>query len=158
MSRRSAGAALRAECGQEARALQASVAALDETVAAALGVNLTDLRCLDVLMQAERATAGELATRLGLTTGSVTALLDRLTRAGLVVRSPDPDDRRKVLVTPTEQARQAAGALYGPLAAEGDELLSGWSDAELSLIVEFLRASRQLQERHLARIRDQRRA
>ena len=43
----------------------------------------------------------DLALALGLTTGAVTSLIDRLERRGLVLRSPDPDDRRGVLVVPT---------------------------------------------------------
>ncbi len=47
-------------------------------------------------------TPNDLATRLTLTTGSVTALLDRLQDANLVRRDPNPDDRRSILVSPTE--------------------------------------------------------
>jgi DNA-binding MarR family transcriptional regulator len=46
------------------------------------------------------ATAGQLATWTGLTTGAITAMLDRLEKAGFVRREPHPDDRRKVVVVP----------------------------------------------------------
>jgi DNA-binding MarR family transcriptional regulator len=145
---------LRTELGDEVRALQSAVDALDEAVAAHLRVNRTDLRCLDVLMQAGSATPGQLATALGLTTGSVTAMLDRLAKLGYLTRSADPADRRKVIVQPTPEAQRRAGELYGPLAAEGAHEVSRYTAAELRLLIDFVRRSRLLQERHLARIRD----
>src|SRR5664279_2154720 len=86
--------------GDASRRLQSAVDALDEAVAGNLGINRTDLRCLDELMRAEQAGPAWLADRLGLTSGSMTTLLDRLERAGYVTRSPDPGDRRKVVVRP----------------------------------------------------------
>jgi len=145
--------ALRAELGDEARALQSAVDALDEAVAAHLGVNRTDLRCLDILLRLGPATPGKLATALGLTTGSVTTMLDRLERLGHLSRSSDPTDRRKVLVTPSDSVVRAAGELYGPLADEGARELARYTTAELDLLIDFHRHSRLLQERHTDRIR-----
>jgi len=54
-----------------------------------------------------RLSAGQLAEGMGLSSGAMTNRLDRLETAGLVRRLPDPDDRRGVLVEPTE-AGQAA--------------------------------------------------
>lgn len=53
---------------------------------------------------------------LGLTTGTVTSLLDRLERRGLVARWPDPDDRRGVIVSPTEAMFASLDPLYRPVA------------------------------------------
>src|SRR5947207_2197662 len=71
---------------------------LSETVARALGLNPTDLECLDVIARRERATAGDLASATGLTTGAVTGVIDRLERAGFAHRERDAADRRKVYV------------------------------------------------------------
>ncbi len=142
-----------AELGTEVRALQAAVDALDEAVAEHLGVNRTDLRCLDVLMQAGTATPGQLGATLGLTTGSVTAMLDRLARLGYLTRAADPADRRKVVVEPTALAQRKAGELYGPLATEGARRMRRYTEAELRLITDFVRRSRELQEEHLARLK-----
>jgi DNA-binding MarR family transcriptional regulator len=144
---------LRQRLGDEVRANQVAVDALDDAVAAYLGINRTDLRCLDVLLQLKVTTPGELAARLGLTTGSVTAMLDRLERMGYLTRSPDPSDRRKVLVRSAPRAAQAALQLYGPLAEEGFEEVGRYTVAELELLIDFMRRSRALQESHLARIR-----
>ena len=71
------------------RANQAAVDALDDAAAANLGINRTDLRCIDVLLQEPDGSAipARLAERLGISTGSVTALIDRLERLGYVARA-----------------------------------------------------------------------
>ncbi|MBA2293811.1 MAG: MarR family transcriptional regulator [Actinobacteria bacterium] len=69
--------------------------AFDALAAEQLGVSLTDLRCLDIVESRGGLTAGELATASGLTTGAVTAVVDRLERAGLARRIRDELDRRK---------------------------------------------------------------
>src|SRR5687768_873612 len=71
-------------------------AAFDNLAAARLGVNTTDLHCLNAIENAGGLTAGELARQAGLTTGAVTGVVDRLERVGLARRVPDPDDRRRV--------------------------------------------------------------
>jgi DNA-binding MarR family transcriptional regulator len=127
--------------------------ALDQAAADRLGINLTDHRCLDVLDQHPTSTAGEIASALGLTTGAVTSLLDRLERAGYVQRTRDSADRRRVHVELTERSRRLADELYGPLAADGHALLAGYETRELELLRDFLRRAREIQVRHEARIR-----
>jgi DNA-binding MarR family transcriptional regulator len=53
-----------------------------------------------------RSTPGRLGGQLGLSSGAVTARLDKMEEAGLVRRLPDPDDRRGVLVELTERGRE----------------------------------------------------
>lgn len=126
--------------------------ALDQAVADRLGINITDLRCLDVLDQG-RSTPGEIATALGLTTGAVTTLLDRLERAGYVQRLRDSTDRRRVNVELTRKSLELAAELYGPIAADGHALLAAYDARELELLRDFLHDSRELQARHEARVR-----
>ena len=127
--------------------------ALDQAVADRLRINLTDLRCLDVLEQRGTSTPGEIATALGLSSGSVTTLLDRLERGGYVQRRRDADDRRRVCVEPTAHAQRLAAELYGPIGAEGRALLAELAPRDLALLRDVMRRSRELQARHEARIR-----
>lgn len=127
--------------------------ALDQAVADRLRINLTDLRCLDVLEQRGTSTPGEIATALGLSSGAVTTLLDRLEHSGYVQRRRDAEDRRRVLVELTALARRLAGELYGPIGVEGRALLAELSARDLALLRDFMRRSRELQLRHEARIR-----
>ena len=144
---------LRARLGAAAQVYQLAVDALDETVAGHLGINRTDLRCLDLLWQAGSATPGVLGTRLGLTTGSVTAMIDRLAKLGYVTRSPDPNDRRKVVVRPTDTILDKSREIYAPIVAGGNELLAKYSEEELELLIDFQLRSRAMQEEHLKRLR-----
>ena len=142
-----------AAVGMEVRAYQRAVDAFDDAAAAVLGVNRTDLRCLDVLMERGEAGAGELATALGLTTGSVTTMLDRLEQLGYVQRASDPSDRRRVAVMPTPAAVRAAERLWGPVVAQGGKLMARYSPGQLETLIDVLRRTRELQEEHTRRIR-----
>jgi DNA-binding MarR family transcriptional regulator len=139
--------------GAAMRTYQRSVDAFDEAAAIYLGVNRTDMRCLDVLLDQGQATPGYLADALGLTTGSVTAMLDRLEKLGYVERRPDPGDRRRIQVRPTAQSFAAARKLWGPLVEEGGRSLARYTKAELDLLIQVLRESQAQQEAHTQRIR-----
>ncbi|MHB1599763.1 MAG: MarR family transcriptional regulator, partial [Acidimicrobiales bacterium] len=80
------------------RAFLRAVDVFDEAVSERLGINRTDLRCLDLLEQHRPMTAGALAEASGITTGAMTFVLDRLEGAGFVRRQRDEGDRRRVLV------------------------------------------------------------
>jgi DNA-binding MarR family transcriptional regulator len=120
------------------------------------GVNRTAMRCMDVLDRTGRLTAGEIARQTGLTSGAVTALLDRLERAGYVRRLRDATDRRRILVEMTEKARQGAVEVYGPFAEALAEYES-YSDADLRLITRYLERGSDLLLKNAARIEELRR-
>src|SRR5882762_8719381 len=82
--------------------------AFDNLAAQRLGVNLTDLHCLNVIERRGSVTAGELAADAGLTSGAITGVVDRLERAGYARRERDPDDRRRVGVAVTPAFHAAA--------------------------------------------------
>lgn len=144
-----------AEFGQVIQAYQASVDDFDRETARLLGVNGTDLRCLEHLITAGELTPSELGDRLNLTTGSVTAMLDRLEKLDLLVRSPHPGDRRKITVRPTEAAVQRCFELITPLLEEGGrEVGAKYTTEQLALVVDFLRTTTDIQRRHVDRLRD----
>ncbi len=80
---------------------------IDTIIAANLGINRSDLRCLYHLVESSLATPTELATSVGLTSGSVTTMLDRLESQGLIHRARSSADRRSVAISipPHEHAR-----------------------------------------------------
>jgi DNA-binding MarR family transcriptional regulator len=133
---------------------QRATDALDEAVAATFGVNRTDLRCLDLLFEGAMS-AGQLAEAGGLSPAATTTLIDRLEKKGYLRRIRDTVDRRRVLVELTDQAKQRAWQMYGPLAEEGEADLARYSDEHLAVIGEFLRQARELTDRHRERVRQQ---
>ena len=153
MSRGSAKQELIGELISEFRAGGNLDRAFDNRAAERLGVNDTDLHCLNIVERAGGLTAGELATEAGLTTGAVTGVVDRLERAGYARRVPDPDDRRRVKVEVTDGFYDRAREIWGPVAAEWEaDLGRRFTAAELELVTDFLRASNELTRRHLERI------
>jgi DNA-binding MarR family transcriptional regulator len=138
--------------GWAAQAYQRSADALDDAVAAHLGLNRTDLRCLDWLADGPKS-AGQLAEATGLSTAATTTLLDRLEGRGLVRRVRDTADRRRVLVELTGAGQRLTAECYGPLVEEGGRLLERYSESELALLRDFLGAIRELNDRQRARLR-----
>ena len=127
--------------------------AFDKLAATRLGVSVTDLHCLNIVESRHGVTAGELAVESGLTTGAVTAVIDRLERAGFARRVRDERDRRKVKVEVTDLFYARAGEIWGPVAAEWQAAMADrFSAAELATIVAFLEQVDELGQRHAARL------
>jgi len=130
--------------------------AFDTLAAQRLGVNETDLHCLNIVENAGGITAGKLAVLSGLTTGAVTGVIDRLEHRGFARRVPDPEDRRRVRVEVTRAFYARADKIWGPVRADWGRALAKFSNEELELITEFLRASNEVGRRHLDRVRQMR--
>src|SRR5438105_12730411 len=71
---------------------------LGQMSAERIGINATDLNCLNIVALTGPMTAGELARATGLTTASITGVLDRLEEGDSIQRERDPRDRRRVIV------------------------------------------------------------
>ena len=138
---------------QAMRALQLADDLQDQAFADFVGINRTDLRCMDIVDQRGRMTAGELAREAGLTTGAVTALVDRMEAAGLLRRAYDPNDRRKVWVELTPDAQKLAGEVYGPLDQTGQVHLDSLSDQQIFTIIGFLEVSRRITMENVEAVR-----
>jgi DNA-binding MarR family transcriptional regulator len=121
------------------RELAANFDALNNAASPHAGLNRTDLRALDIIAMQESLTAGQLAARLKLTTGAITGVLDRLERAGHAVRTHDSEDRRRVVVQPTQQLEGQGHLVFQGLAQDFEGLLGEYSEAERQVIDGFLR-------------------
>ena len=127
--------------------------AFDNLAAERLGVNRTDLHCLNIIQNAGGLTAGELAAEAGLTSGAVTGVIDRLERVGFARRVSDPADRRRVKVEVTSKFYARADKIWGPLAADWESSLSSDFTAEqLERVTDFLRATNEVGHKHLERL------
>jgi DNA-binding MarR family transcriptional regulator len=132
----------------------AQAALFSQAVADRLGLAGTDIECLDILDQEGRLTVGRLAELTGLTTGSATRMVDRLEQAGYVRRTPDPSDRRRVLVEPVADRMAGVSALHDSLRAAGRDLIATCDDSQLAAIVEYLERSVELTRAEAARLRE----
>lgn len=107
-------------------------------VAQRMGLNLTDYKTLGVLERAGPLSAGEIAKLTGLATASITNLIDRLEARGLVKRTHDPKDRRRILVSAVNERLGDARALFRSTIASLARLYKSYSDPELAVIADFL--------------------
>lgn len=101
-----------------------------------------DMRALHFLLESENrrqiVTPGALGVHLGITTASVTKLLDRLEQGGHLQRSPHPADRRALVISITPESRQAAGKSVGRQHARRFAVAASLSDEERDIVVRFL--------------------
>ena len=123
------------------RGLGSEIDQLDALAASRFAVNRTDLRGLE-LLSAGPLSPTQLADALGMTTGGVTTVIDRLQRAGYARRTADPHDRRKVLVEPTRLLKSREGEIFGGLLEHTEALIASYSEIQLETIRDFLERSR----------------
>jgi DNA-binding MarR family transcriptional regulator len=120
------------------------------------GLNVTDMECLRLLFIKGIATPSELARHTGLTSGAATAMLDRLEKAGLIVRRPNPDDRRGTLITPAKSSAERAASWFESARSAQDELISSYSESELEIIADVFERFTELWDQERGKIqRDQ---
>lgn len=116
---------------------------LDRRATEALNESGLSCRDLEVLGALRRSgcglPAGQLAKAAMLTSGGMTGQADRLANAGLVVRQPDPSDRRTVLVSLTAEGRGAAEQAVSSYLAAGEEALTVLTEEERATLAELLR-------------------
>ena len=128
---------------------------LGATAADRLGINVTDLNCLNILALSGQLTAGELARATGLTTASITGVLDRLEAAGFVHRERDPADRRRVVVRlEAERGLRDLAPVFAPVVRAWQEAAAEYSDEQLRMVLEFQHQMERIMRDALAQLRD----
>lgn len=126
-----------------------------DAVARSGGLNGTDLQTVGLLLSGGPATPGELAARTGLTAGgAITAVIDRLEKAGYVSRARDPHDRRRVLVSAVPEAVMAkVGPAYAGVTERWGEYLATLSDEQLAFANELIARAAEVNRLEVERMR-----
>jgi DNA-binding MarR family transcriptional regulator len=127
---------------------------LHQAVAERLGLNIIDLRCLRLASEANEPTAGHLAKITGLTTGTITGLLDRLEKARFIRRERGASDRRKVIVKLLPGGTQKIERIMGPLSQDMNKALQDFTEDELKAVLRFFDVTAGAVSRHLERIHE----
>lgn len=126
-----------------------------QAIAAKVGIHSTDNECLDYLLLNGPSTAGRLSELTGLTTGAVTAMVDRLVKAGYVRREHDQEDRRRVIVIPNEEKIYAEIAPHSvPMGMAFEALCAKFTEEELEIILRFMTGANQTASDVIAKTRD----
>lgn len=127
---------------------------LGQTVAIRLGLSESDIEALELLVDTGSETAGRLAELMGLTTGAVTRMIDRLEQAGYVRRTTDPADRRRVVVQPVPERLGEIEPLLEGVGAITARELEGYTAEQRELISGFLQRVTAAAQTETARLRE----
>lgn len=118
-----------------------SVEEAQERAARQGGLHPTDFRCIGYLhARAEPVSPKDIIAYLGLTSGSGTALIDRLEKASYIRRIANPQDRRGVLVALDTDAAVDIIALHDRIQARYHQATADLSDENLRAIATYLRS------------------
>jgi DNA-binding MarR family transcriptional regulator len=146
--------ALLTRIGDLSRQSQSATDLFDERVSEFLGINRTDGRCLDIIGRHGKVSAGQLSIEAGLTTGAVTAVIDRLEAAGYVHRIRDPLDRRKIWVECTPHTNELTETIFGVYDMLGPIMMGRFTEEQLAGILAFLRIGTRVNEELAAGLRE----
>ena len=140
------------------RDFMANAVLFQDAVARTGGLNSTDLQTVSLLMSQGPATPGELAERTGLSAGgAITAVIDRLEKAGYVSRQRDQADRRRVIVTAdVDKVLEQVGPVYGRVGARWAAYLDTLTDEQIELANEVFARASQINREEIELLREQR--
>lgn len=124
--------------------LSDAVVLFHEALGSLMGLSAADHKALGILRREGPLSARELADRTALTAGAVTGLVDRMVAVGLARRSPDPHDRRRVVIEATAPADPAVADAVGAMVAGMAEVTARFSDEQLAVIAEWVEATTQV--------------
>jgi DNA-binding MarR family transcriptional regulator len=148
-------AKLIAELSRQARESTLWTVLLHSAIASKSGINVTDMQCINLLQLRGPMTPGQLAEAMFLTTGgAITAVVDRLEKAGMVRRRRDEQDRRRVIVEATEDGPTAElGSRFEPVAEMYGELLADFTDEQLEVVRDYLARTNTTSPQVIERVR-----
>ena len=120
------------------RRLDIGLTSLLAAISRAVGISVPEMIALEQLDGGGSIGPSELARRLQLTTGAVTALADRLEDRGYLERSPHPTDRRRVMLRRTRKADEDLAAEIVPMTMQVLALAERLTDDERQAVGRFL--------------------
>jgi DNA-binding MarR family transcriptional regulator len=120
------------------RDLSVQMALLNHQVGMHLDLRDADLECLDLISRHGPIGPTALAKRAGMHPATLTGVLDRLERGNWVVRTPNPSDRRAVLVQVVKGRTAEVNHLFSELNGAVDDICAEYDATELALIADFL--------------------
>jgi len=126
------------DLGEKGREFIARIILSNQKIAEELKINTVDLQCLSIIeLLGGTAKPSEIAKMTGLTTGGVTVMLDRLEKKDYIERMPNPDDRRSIVVKISPKKIAKLHEIYESKVLSMEKIFSGYSDEELSIILDY---------------------
>ncbi|RAN73502.1 hypothetical protein B5P43_30470 [Bacillus sp. SRB_336] len=103
-----------------------------------MDLNETDFQAMQHLLKQRSMSPGELAQSLHLTAAAATTVIDRLVAKGHARRTPHPTDRRRWLISPSEDSIRRTMEKLMPMILEVDSKVRSYDDDGQRIIVDFL--------------------
>ncbi len=142
------------ELDKQIRVMSANSVLLSHSVAEKVGIHPTDLECVDFLYLYGDLPAGKLATLTGLTTGAITAVIDRLEKKGFVKRKHDKNDRRKIIVMLNKQKTDTMiTSHYLTLGSEMNKLYKHCTSAQIKTLLTFITKANAIAAKEIANLK-----
>lgn len=130
--------------GLAVRRMEAQSVLSSATMAKHFALHPSDLEVLDIIFVRQSVSAGDLVKATGLTSGSITSLLDRLEAKALIIRVRDDADRRRTNIRLNRAATAPIEAAYEPRQTAMFALWSQFDAEALEVITDFLTRSTDL--------------
>lgn len=140
------------ELSDAGRASGAAAVLMHMALSERLGLGPADGKTYDLLLRRGPLTAGDIGLATGLTSGSVTALIDRLEAGGYVRRLRDETDRRKVFVHADPSRMSAFAPLMADFIQAVEALNATYDDDALRLMTGYMRRVTDLAEQAVGRM------
>ena len=121
--------------------LREVVAASPPAVWAGRGMTLLQFSAMHLINALAPVNLTDLARALGTRLPATSAMVDRLAHVGMVSRIPDPENRRRISLTPTAAARMIIGDTGPDTARRLHAVLTGLSPQIRGQLIDVLRAS-----------------
>ena len=102
------------------------------------GLSTAQMHAVEIIGHHEKLRMKELAEKMGITTGTLTVMVDRLERNGLVVRQTHPTDRRSFVITLTEHGREHFEEHHQMHCLLTAEITASFDDDEMDRLKDYL--------------------
>ena len=109
-----------------------------EDALAPLGLTVAQAHALSVLYRQDGALSKDVARELSVDAGTLTPLIDRLEKQGLLTRCPHPDDRRASRLCLTEQAHRLRPSIESGLCEASTRMMKRFTPAEYETLMELV--------------------
>ena len=123
---------------------------LDDVACRIYGLNRTDMRALEIVSRAGPIAPTDLARLMGFTTGGITTVIDRLEKAGYVLRRAAGADRRRIVVEVTEATVIKDQEVFVGLFETTGRFVGSFKQTELAAILRFLTGVRDVTAEYAA--------